>query len=311
MILRILQKILSKSKLPTYRLAEANTSDDWNKSDIWRSWEPPLDLVRGESYRQKNLRKFAGSPRSNGWLIPVPVTIVREPENKHDPNALKVEIEGLHVGYIAKEVAAIISPIMDKAKLCSFKVAGLIRGGSFSAPTLGVHIWPARLLTPGPHVQFDSQFFKQFSVPWPPKEDEGKAEETPSYNFDLGALEFPPRSKNSKPGEYNGKHYTEYVELVKALKRAGYLDKAESLLLRLIEAVESESAQENLGVAPWYYEQLAIIYRKTGNLKKELEILERFAQQQIGPGARPQKLFERLEKVRRKLNENEMVRKQP
>lgn len=321
MFLSLLRKIFSSLELPpkptvkapnktrpisepSFILAEANVCDNWNQTDIWRSWEPPLDLVRGESYRQNNIMKFAGKPRKNGWLVPVPVTIVREPENKHDKNALRVEIEGIHVGYIAKEVAAKISPVMDKAGLRSFKVAGLIRGGNFSAPTLGVHIWLTKRLTPGPDIQCGSQFLQQYSAPWPPRNNEGKEEEKATSDLDFESLEFPPRSKSDKPGYYNGKYYTEYVELVKILKRAGYLDKAETLLLRLIEAVESESAHKNWGVAPWYYEQLAIIYRKTKKPEKESEILERFAHQKIGPGVASQKLLERLEKVRTRLNKD-------
>jgi len=79
-----------------------------------------------------------------------------------------------------------------------------------------------------------------------------------------------------KAGLVDGKHYTEYVELVKQLKRQGKLDRAEALLLRLITAVEEEAEAENWIVAPWYYEQLAIIYRKQKDETKELEILKRF-----------------------------------
>lgn len=80
-----------------------------------------------------------------------------------------------------------------------------------------------------------------------------------------------------KAGLVNGKHYTEYVESVKELKREGKLDIAEALLLRLIRAVEEEAEAENWIVAPWYYEQLAIIYRKQKDNTKELNILRRFA----------------------------------
>ena len=82
-----------------------------------------------------------------------------------------------------------------------------------------------------------------------------------------------------KLGLVDGKHYTEYVELVKELKRQGKLDEAEALILRLIKAVEEEAKAEKWVVAPWYYEQLAIIYRKQKDYTKELGILQRFASQ--------------------------------
>ena len=44
--------------------------------------------------------------------------LVREPENAHDENAVKVIIDtppyaGFHIGYIAKEVAAVLAPMLD------------------------------------------------------------------------------------------------------------------------------------------------------------------------------------------------------
>ncbi len=106
-------------------------------------------------------------------------------------------------------------------------------------------------------------------------------------------------SKTNKPGYYNGKHYTEYVETIKILRREGQEDAAEKLLLKLLDAIEAKAISEGCGVAPWYYEQLAIIYRKQKNYLKEIEILERFAKQKHAPGASPPRLLERLEKARK------------
>ncbi len=97
-----------------------------------------------------------------------------------------------------------------------------------------------------------------------------------------------------KAGLVNGKHYTEYVESVKELKRQGKLDRAEALLLRLIRAVEEEAEAENWIVAPWYYEQLAIIYRKQKAETKELDILKRFA---IQKHEEKHPLLDRLRKI--------------
>ena len=80
-----------------------------------------------------------------------------------------------------------------------------------------------------------------------------------------------------KAGLVNGKHYSECVELVKQLKRQGELDGTEALLLRLITAVEEEAAVEGWTVAPWYYKQLATIYREQKDEVKELDVLKRFA----------------------------------
>ncbi len=63
----------------------------------------------------------------------------------------------------------------------------------------------------------------------------------------------------------DGRHYTAYVQEVKALREAGDDDAAAGLLLRLIEAVEREAANPlagHVGVPRWYFDQLAAIYRK-------------------------------------------------
>ncbi|MCF6095420.1 HIRAN domain-containing protein [Thermovorax subterraneus] len=285
---------------PKIKIADSNISPNWIETEEWRSWEAPLDLVRGESYRQKNLRTFAGKPRENGYLIPKAVTLVREPNNKYDPNAIRVEVEGLHVGYIAKEFAAKLAFVMDLLNVTSFQVAGVIRGGSFAAPTLGVHIWLNKRITKGPVIEITNALRQSYQVPWPPSDKEINK---PPQIASFVTLDFPPRSKTEKPGYYQGKYYTEYVDLVKQLKRAGEYEKAEKLLIALIEAVESESIEKDWAVAPWYYEQLAIIYRRQKNLTKELEILERFSKQKIGPGATPPQFFKRLETVRKKLEQ--------
>ena len=102
------------------------------------------------------------------------------------------------------------------------------------------------------------------------------------------------------PGYVDGLHYTEHVETVKVLKRADDLAKAEALLVRLIEATETESRSEGFGVAPWYYEQLAIVRAKRGDVAGEVEVLERYASQHHAPGVKPAKLMARLEKAKQK-----------
>ena len=98
-----------------------------------------------------------------------------------------------------------------------------------------------------------------------------------------------------KPGFYKGKHFTEYVEEVKSLVRENKLDDAEKLLLALVCATENDSM---LGVAPWYYEKLAIIYRKKKDLNAEIGILERYFAVQTISVTSSSKLLARLEKLK-------------
>jgi hypothetical protein len=100
------------------------------------------------------------------------------------------------------------------------------------------------------------------------------------------------------PGACRGRHYTTYVEEAKELKRSGKLAEAETLLLELVKATEAEDKKERRGVAPWYYQELALIYRKRKDYVSEVKILERFAKQRHGPGVSPPLLLERLAKAR-------------
>ncbi len=100
-----------------------------------------------------------------------------------------------------------------------------------------------------------------------------------------------------RPGYYKGRHFTEYVDEVRNLKRAGRLEAAARLLLNLLKATEAESRATGDGVAPWYYEHLAIVYRKLKDPVNEKRLLLRFAEQVHAPGARPEKLLKRLHAI--------------
>lgn len=109
----------------------------------------------------------------------------------------------------------------------------------------------------------------------------------------------------SEPGFYNGKHYTEYVEMVKALKRNNELEDAINLLNNLILATEEEAKVKKWGVAPWYYEQAAIIYRKQEDYESEIRVLKRYLQNIRAPGAKPPELVKRLEKAKALKSKNQ------
>ena len=104
----------------------------------------------------------------------------------------------------------------------------------------------------------------------------------------------------SGPGYYRGRHYTTFVEEVKALNRTGDDEAVERLLLALVDAVEAESRAKGpkWGVAPWYYEELAKLYRGRKDYAAEVAILERFKQQPNGAGVKGPMLTERLDKAR-------------
>jgi hypothetical protein len=106
----------------------------------------------------------------------------------------------------------------------------------------------------------------------------------------------------TKPGYYQGRHFTTWVRDFETLKKNGDYSELEKLLLELVNATKTQSQSDGMGVAPAYYNELAILYRKQKETKKEILILERFAKQKHSPGVMPGKLLERLEKTKEIAN---------
>ena len=96
-------------------------------------------------------------------------------------------------------------------------------------------------------------------------------------------------------------HYTHYIDKIKALLKKNNPKEAEELLVHCIELTEKESEQEGWGVAPWYYERLAILYSKEKRFLDEVSILERYDSQKKAGGVKPKKLKARLAKAKSKL----------
>ena len=99
-------------------------------------------------------------------------------------------------------------------------------------------------------------------------------------------------------GYVDGVHFTEHVACIIDLKRAQRTDDAIALLLKCVAATEAEDQLDRGGVAPWYYEQLAILYRKGKRFADEVSILERYAKHRKAPGSLPPKLADRLVKAK-------------
>lgn len=106
-------------------------------------------------------------------------------------------------------------------------------------------------------------------------------------------------------GEVDGKYYAEHMDSYKDLKRAGRLDEACTVLKKCIKAAERETAKfrakkgwENYALAPAYYWELAVIYRKMKFYDLECKILERYIDHPAAVKERLSGFTERLEKAR-------------
>jgi hypothetical protein len=223
--------------------------------------------VVGGSHYQPALRRLRGACRPGAEGRPsFPVTLVREPDNPYDEHAVAVMSAVGCVGYLPRDNARRYGPTLQALHRAGYDGAScraLLNGGRRDAPSFGATLCVAYPEDCELHLGLRSE-------------------------------------EDDKPttGRVRGRHYTDYVEDVKSLRRSAQDESAERLLLELVDTTEEESRIRGTGVAPWYYEQLAIIYRKRKDPTAEVAILEHYARQPPAPGAGAAKLAERLAKAR-------------
>jgi len=115
---------------------------------IWRAGgggRPPAG--RGESFRTRVVgvshRNDNGSSRQEivrGCSVGEALRLVREPENPHDPNAIRVcTRDGDQIGFLAADVAARLAPRLDAGAAAKAEIIALT-GGTRDKPTRGVNI---------------------------------------------------------------------------------------------------------------------------------------------------------------------------
>lgn len=229
--------------------------DEQEIPDGFQIFEERLE-VTGVSFRKEDAAAFATA--KEGWL-----ELERDPGNKHDPNAIKVNgcnkgffgTKRRFIGYVPREVSRAI-----------------VEGGYWG------QVRPRLLKTYVGDRGFVEILFQLLGP-------RGK-----KYEF-------------RQTGAPQGNHYTDFVDRVKLLTHEKKYEDAIQLLLTLVDATEKEAKKTGEGAAPWYYEKLSIIYRKQKRHGDEVTILERFERQPKAPGALPKKLAERLVKARQLRDE--------
>lgn len=124
-------------------------------------------------------------------------------------------------------------------------------------------------------------------------------------SVDRGGRREPDRNERAAPAAAAGNAenseplFANKVEAVRRLKRDKRYREAVAMLLELLERAEQEAARAGSGIAAWYYEQLAIIYRQKEWLAEEVKILERYLATVEKLGASPAKKLEhRLARAR-------------
>lgn len=142
----------------------------------WAGETPPSTCIVGERHYGSNLAKAIGRRRERGYLQAVDVTLVRDPNNQHDANAIRAEIGGLQVGFVAKDVAADLAPALDAAGAAQCVVPGIVRDGTSEASPRGgkphrIEVWLDRVSAPS-RLRLSSGSANPAS--WPPRAFEGQ-----------------------------------------------------------------------------------------------------------------------------------------
>jgi hypothetical protein len=86
-----------------------------------------VDIV-GESFYGKAIREVIAMTGKGADLW---ASLIPEPENPYDPNAVKVVIQGKHVGHLSREVATVFLPVARRIHElgCDAQCAAVIGGG--------------------------------------------------------------------------------------------------------------------------------------------------------------------------------------
>lgn len=88
--------------------------------------------IVGEQSYQNNLKKIAGPKEEESKFFECYAKVSSEPFNQHDKNAVKVEINGLLVGYLSRgEAAKLAGKVVNKT------VPAVIDGGWDDGDSIG------------------------------------------------------------------------------------------------------------------------------------------------------------------------------
>lgn len=136
------------------KLLAPNVPEDWADPKVHLEWDWPVSVVAGESHHHDALVSLTGPPIEGGYSLPVPVELILEPTNPYDPNAVRVEVRGLLVGYINGKDAPAVTARLKAVSVDRITLAGMLKGGDVGLKFVGVMIWPTKRISPAPSLSF-------------------------------------------------------------------------------------------------------------------------------------------------------------
>lgn len=201
---------------------------------------------------------------AEGGYIETSGSLQREPDNRADPFAVGVHVEGERIGYLPSFIAQELELSEDGSEVVEVQIfTELLPTGLRAEAWAWLGDGPARW-------QWSASNRPPLSSP-----AKAAAHHQSSRTMVKEALAGGgARAKDFQRGTVNGVHYLELVEPIKQLKREGRLD--EALVLCTAAIAGAEGSRDGREPAPWYTEQAAIIYRKLGRRDEEIAVLQRW-----------------------------------
>jgi hypothetical protein len=200
-----------------------------------------------------------------GWLE-IGGTLVPEPENPVDPDAVAVHIEGERVGYLPGYAAQDVTLPEGSARPVEVQIfTQLLPKG------LRAEAW-AWLGEGAPEWEWSEQNRPPMTSAAKSRVEHEQRREMVQNAADGSQV----RAAQFEAGTVSGVHYLELIEPIKQLKRDGKLEEALTLCYAAIEGAEGSARAEDTSPAPWYTEQAAIIFRKLGDRDGEVAVLQRW-----------------------------------
>jgi hypothetical protein len=253
---------------------------------IGQSWHEDLE-VQGESYRRADLgRMFMAWGLPEGGVKMGEAVLEREPKNQHDPSAVKVLVNGFHVGYVGAEDAPKVSNEIRRLGRNEHAVCPVRAWGR---PDDGV--WRARVtLVLSGDTEPDQDYAQQR------RDYEAREAEHERERAEKEAVRQR-KEAGREAGSFDGQYWGNYREAVAELKRQKRLEEARDILEKCAEAAEREALIVDTVPHPWAVEQLSVVLGKLKDPERELLVLERY-ESACGDRSVPDKVAARLVKAR-------------
>lgn len=136
----LLNRLFGRSPSPTAETRRPSPAATLVTATLYSGAET-LEVV-GESFHQDALWRIVGGRRSDRVRHDVVASLVPEPDNPYDENAIKVLIDGQQVGHLSADDAAEYLPgllrLIDQSASSAVALAGVVVGGGSRLDGIGM-----------------------------------------------------------------------------------------------------------------------------------------------------------------------------